>query len=114
MPPESKVSLPLPSLQRWQPLRLGVVNLFHYDCEEFCFCDGHLLLRGNNGTGKSKVLSLTLPFLFDANCDRHALNLMAIPARRWHGTCSWVSTTAESVIPGLNLAVLTRTVSIDT
>jgi hypothetical protein len=28
--------------------------------------DGHLLLRGNNGTGKSKVLSLTLPFLFDA------------------------------------------------
>lgn len=66
MPLESKVSLPLPSLQRWQPLRLGVVNLFHYDCEEFYFCDGHLLLRGNNGTGKSKVLSLTLPFLFDA------------------------------------------------
>lgn len=25
-----------------------------------------MLLRGNNGTGKSKVLSLTLPFLFDA------------------------------------------------
>jgi uncharacterized protein (TIGR02680 family) len=47
-------------------LRLGLVELFHYDSEEFWFRDGHLLLRGNNGTGKSKVLSLTLPLLFDA------------------------------------------------
>ncbi|MBP6382058.1 MAG: TIGR02680 family protein [Pseudomonadales bacterium] len=59
-------ALPLPTLTRWQPLRLGLVELFHYDSEEFWFRDGHLLLRGNNGTGKSKVLSLTLPFLFDA------------------------------------------------
>lgn len=58
--------LPQPLLARWQPLRLGLVDLFHYDSEEFWFHDGHLLLRGNNGTGKSKVLSLTLPFLFDA------------------------------------------------
>jgi uncharacterized protein (TIGR02680 family) len=41
--------------------------LYHYDVEEFWFRDGHLMLRGNNGTGKSKVLSLTLPFLLDAN-----------------------------------------------
>ena len=59
-------ALPEPERQRWQPLRLGLVELFHYDSEEFWFRDGHLLLRGNNGTGKSKVLSLTLPFLFDA------------------------------------------------
>ena len=59
-------ALPEPSLIRWQPLRLGLVELFHYDSEEFWFRDGHLLLRGNNGTGKSKVLSLTLPFLLDA------------------------------------------------
>ncbi|MBV9114551.1 MAG: TIGR02680 family protein [Hyphomicrobiales bacterium] len=58
--------LPTPTRTRWQPLRLGLVELFHYDSEEFWFRDGHLLLRGNNGTGKSKVLSLTLPFLFDA------------------------------------------------
>jgi uncharacterized protein (TIGR02680 family) len=58
--------LPLPTRTRWQPLRIGVLELFHYDSEEFWFRDGHLLLRGNNGTGKSKVLSLTLPFLFDA------------------------------------------------
>src|SRR6266567_9479434 len=59
-------ALPVPSQLRWQPLRLGLVEMFHYDSEEFWFRDGHLLLRGNNGTGKSKVLSLTLPFLLDA------------------------------------------------
>ena len=59
--------LPLPGKSRWQPLRLGLVELYHYDVEEFWFRDGHLMLRGNNGTGKSKVLSLTLPFLLDAN-----------------------------------------------
>ncbi|MGY4407856.1 TIGR02680 family protein [Bradyrhizobium sp. USDA 3315] len=58
-------ALPIPVRDRWQPLRLGLVEMFHYDSEEFWFRDGHLLLRGNNGTGKSKVLSLTLPFLFD-------------------------------------------------
>jgi uncharacterized protein (TIGR02680 family) len=61
-----KPALPVPTRPRWQPLRLGLVELFHYDSEEFWFRDGHLLLRGNNGTGKSKVLSLTLPFLLDA------------------------------------------------
>ncbi len=65
--PPGRPALPEPQRQRWQPLRLGLVELFHYDSEEFWFRDGHLLLRGNNGTGKSKVLSLTLPFLFDAN-----------------------------------------------
>ena len=66
LPPHDKPNLPTPTRSRWQPLRLGVVELFHYDSEEFWFRDGHLLLRGNNGTGKSKVLSLTLPFLLDA------------------------------------------------
>ena len=65
-------SIPLPALPepqrlRWQPLRMGLVELYHYDCEEFWFRDGHVLLRGNNGTGKSKVLSLALPFLLDLN-----------------------------------------------
>ncbi|MBC7452922.1 MAG: TIGR02680 family protein [Massilia sp.] len=64
--PAALPALPEPTRLRWQPLRIGLVELFHYDSEEFWFRDGHLLLRGNNGTGKSKVLSLTLPFLFDA------------------------------------------------
>jgi uncharacterized protein (TIGR02680 family) len=65
-PDPRRPGLPRPGRKRWQPLRLGLVELYHYDSEEFWFRDGHLLLRGNNGTGKSKVLSLTLPFLLDA------------------------------------------------
>ena len=57
--------LPQPGKSRWQPLRAGLVELFYYDYEEFRFHDGRLLLRGNNGTGKSKVMALTLPFLLD-------------------------------------------------
>ena len=59
--------LPVPGTTRWQPLRTGLVDIFHYDCQEFWFREGRLLLRGNNGTGKSKVLALTLPFLLDGD-----------------------------------------------
>lgn len=58
-------SLPLPRSTRWQPLRLGLKNLYRYDDERFVFAGGRLLLRGNNGTGKTRVLALTLPFLLD-------------------------------------------------
>jgi uncharacterized protein (TIGR02680 family) len=57
----------VPLRDRWQPLRAGLVDVFYYDYQEFWFRDGRLMLRGNNGTGKSKVLALTLPFLLDAN-----------------------------------------------
>ncbi|MEW1551243.1 TIGR02680 family protein [Streptomyces tsukubensis] len=63
----SRPAAPAPARPRWQPLRIGLVDLFHYDVEEFHFRDGRLLLRGNNGTGKSKVLALTLPFLLDGD-----------------------------------------------
>lgn len=59
--------LPEPRTERWQPLRLGLVDLFYYENEVFPFVDGRLLLRGNNGAGKSKVLALTLPFLLDGD-----------------------------------------------
>ncbi len=63
--------LPAPCSERWKPLRAGLVDLFYYDQEEFWFHDGRLLLRGNNGTGKSKVLALTLPFLLDGDLAPH-------------------------------------------
>ena len=63
--------LPVPCSERWKPLRTGLVDMFYYDAEEFWFHDGRLLLRGNNGTGKSKVLALTLPFLLDGELAPH-------------------------------------------
>lgn len=62
MPP---LPAPSPVRERWQPLRSGVLNLYRYDEEEFHYADGRLLLRGNNGSGKSRVLALQLPFLLD-------------------------------------------------
>ena len=74
--------LPPPTTSRWQPLRLGLIDLFHYDDEQFWFRDGRLLLRGNNGTGKSKVLALTLPFLLDGSLSPRRVEPDADPKKR--------------------------------
>ncbi|GAA4382847.1 hypothetical protein GCM10023147_01170 [Tsukamurella soli] len=73
---------PTPLRHRWQPLRAGLVDLFYYDAEEFWFRDGRLLLRGNNGAGKSKVLALTLPFLLDGDLAAHRVEPDADPKKR--------------------------------
>lgn len=73
---------PRPERDRWQPLRSGLVDLFYYDAEEFWFRDGRLLLRGNNGTGKSKVLALMLPFLLDGDLSAHRVEPDADPKKR--------------------------------
>ncbi|HEY0790165.1 MAG TPA: TIGR02680 family protein [Chthoniobacterales bacterium] len=74
--------LPRPTRERWQPLRSGLLNIFKYDEEEFLFEDGRLLLRGNNGAGKSRVLALQLPFLLDGEMAPHRVEPDADPAKR--------------------------------
>ena len=66
-------ALPSPVKERWHPLRGGLLNLYRYDDEVFAFEHGRLLLRGNNGTGKSRVLALQLPFLLDGEIAPHRL-----------------------------------------
>jgi len=78
--PES--ALPRPARTRWQPLRSGLLNLFRFDKEEFPFADGRLLLRGNNGSGKSRVLALQLPFLLDGETASHRVEPDGDPAKR--------------------------------
>jgi uncharacterized protein (TIGR02680 family) len=73
---------PDPTRERWQPLRIGLTDLFYYDHEEFAFRDGRLLLRGNNGTGKSKVLALTLPFLLDGELSPYRVEPDADPNKK--------------------------------
>jgi Putative exonuclease SbcCD, C subunit len=58
--------VPEPTRERWQPLRAGILNLYLYDEQVFTFHNGRLLLRGNNGTGKSMALEVLLPYLLDA------------------------------------------------
>lgn len=78
--------LPLPVSKRWQPMRLGLKNLYRYDDERFVLAGGRLLLRGNNGTGKTRVLALTLPFLLDGEVRPARVEPDGDPSRRieWH------------------------------
>ena len=73
---------PRPARTRWQPLRSGLLNLFRFDKEEFPFADGRLLLRGNNGSGKSRILALQLPFLLDGETASHRVEPDGDPAKR--------------------------------
>lgn len=76
------MTLPRAQSRRWQPLRSGLMNIFRYDYDEFHFERGHLLLRGNNGTGKSRVLALQLPFLLDGEVNPARLEPDGDPAKR--------------------------------
>lgn len=78
--------LPDPQKTRFQPLRSGLINLFKYENQEFWYECGRLLVRGNNGTGKSRVLALQLPFLLDGEIASHRVEPDADPARQlvWH------------------------------
>lgn len=60
--------------RRWVPSRAGVLNVWRYYDEVFEFHNGRMLLRGPNGTGKSKALELLLPYLFDASLRPHRLS----------------------------------------
>ncbi|WP_046472282.1 TIGR02680 family protein [Allosalinactinospora lopnorensis] len=56
--------------QRYRLNRAGICNVWQYDDHTFRFADGRLLLRGRNGTGKSKALEMLLPFLLDGDARR--------------------------------------------
>ena len=53
--------------QRWRLCRAGVVNVWHYYDTEFAITGGRLILRGANGSGKSRALEMLLPYLLDAD-----------------------------------------------
>lgn len=54
-------------MNRWKMHKLGFVNFWLYDHEEFLIKDGHILLRGNNASGKSITTQSFIPFLLDGN-----------------------------------------------
>ncbi|GAA1312341.1 TIGR02680 family protein [Saccharothrix xinjiangensis] len=72
------------AVTRWVPERAGILNVWRYYDEVFRFHKGRLLLRGPNGTGKSKALELLLPFLFDANLRANRLSTFGTSERTMH------------------------------
>ena len=73
-----------PVTGRWRPTRAGILNVWRYYDEVFQFHHGRLLLRGPNGTGKSKALEVLLPFLFDANLRPNRLSTFGTSDRTMH------------------------------
>ncbi|MGN5239464.1 TIGR02680 family protein [Rhodococcus sp. SJ-3] len=59
-----------PHPHRWKLSRAGIVNVWHYLDTEFTLSDGRMILRGTNGSGKSRALEMLLPFLLDADRKR--------------------------------------------
>ena len=59
---------------RFQPSRAGVINVWDYVDEEFTFADGRLVLRGHNGSGKTKALEVLFPFVLDGYTDARRLD----------------------------------------
>ncbi len=53
--------------ERWRLARAGIVNIWHYLDNEFDLSGGRMILRGTNGSGKSRALEMLLPFLLDAD-----------------------------------------------
>lgn len=69
-----------PTGERFTLMRCGVISLFHYANQLFEAEDGHLLLRGSNGSGKSTAVELIAPLLFDGNLS--AANLSTADGQR--------------------------------
>jgi uncharacterized protein (TIGR02680 family) len=53
--------------ERWRLARAGIVNVWHYLDNQFDLSGGRMILRGTNGSGKSRALEMLLPFLLDAD-----------------------------------------------
>lgn len=66
-----------PRTDRFRPTRCGVVNLWDYRDDEFVFADGRLVLRGPNGSGKTKALEVLFPFVLDGRIEPRRLNPFA-------------------------------------
>ncbi len=59
---------------RWQANKIGLVNFWYYDEQEFPFVKGRMLLRGSNGSGKSVTMQSVVPLLLDGNMSPERLD----------------------------------------
>lgn len=67
---------------QWHMNRLGLVDFWYYVNEEFYFKDGHMLLRGSNGSGKSVTMQSFIPLLLDGNKSSERLDSFGTKSRR--------------------------------
>lgn len=69
-------------MSRWVANKLGLINFWYYDEEEFELASGHLLFRGSNGSGKSVTMQSFIPLLLDGNKSPERLDPFGSRARK--------------------------------
>lgn len=67
---------------RWEIKKIGLLNYWWYDEEEFEFSNGRLILRGTNGSGKSVTMQSFIPLLLDGNKSPERLDPFNTKARK--------------------------------
>lgn len=67
---------------KWHMHRMGLVDFWYYVNEEFYFKEGHLLLRGSNGSGKSVTMQSFIPLLLDGNKSSERLDAFGTKSRK--------------------------------
>ncbi len=67
---------------KWQINKVGLIDFWYYDEEEFDFLDGRMLLRGANGSGKSVTMQSFIPLLLDGNMRPERLDPFGSRARK--------------------------------
>lgn len=67
---------------KWQINRVGLIDFWYYDEEEFYFSEGRMLLRGSNGSGKSVTMQSFIPLLLDGNMRPERLDPFGSRARK--------------------------------
>ena len=86
---------------KWQINRVGLLDFWYYDEEEFDFLDGRMLLRGANGSGKSVTMQSFIPLLLDGNMRPGAFGSIWFPApERWK-TIFWRREMREKSAQGI-------------
>jgi len=69
-------------MSKWTINKIGLINFWYYDEEEFEFSDGRLLLRGSNGSGKSVTMQSFIPLLLDGNRSARRLDPFGTNSRK--------------------------------
>lgn len=67
---------------RWKINKIGLLNYWWYDEEEFEFSEGRMILRGTNGSGKSVTMQSFIPLLLDGKKTPERLDPFGNKARK--------------------------------
>ena len=69
-------------MSSWQLNRVGLLDFWYYDDQDFETVDGRILLRGSNGSGKSVTMQSFIPLLLDGNMRPERLDPFGSRARK--------------------------------